>query len=692
MSDVSRSSSPASQRSRSGSRASSRSPSRSRSRSVSGSGSSSSPRFVSATDSDSDKNRKSDKSGSGNDSPRRKVRTKKSSPKHNESDSESEEEKETKRKPKKIPKKGKKKKDESEEGEISSNDSAKEEFDDGLDEDLIGDSEDRARLEKMTEREREEELFKRAETREAEKKRFEIQKKLKKEHKLKAKEKPEASEPGEADEEDGEVEEEVNEFAGVENTKNRSQTRKEKMEEKKFDQKSSALSELKAKRQEKERKDAERHKKEVAKEEKKKQRSSSSSSSAGSGSERSRRSSSSSRSSSDGDSDTERFKKSPSKVQKYIESQEDLEPTRLSRFKMEKFVHLPFFKKLVMNCFVRIGIGQYQGRSVYRAAEIVDVVETGKVYLVGKMRTNIGLKLKFGKEERVFRLEFISNQRISPQEFTKWKEACTEANISLPTIESVKSKANEIRKASTYSFSSEDVDKMVKQKEKFQRHPVNYAMHKARLIKDKDIAMANGDEVRGKELETELNDLEERAEVLDKKRTSTISSVALINNRNRQANVAKAEVFIMSEIKRKAEEGEELNPFIRRKCKPRMSSGGPSVKAVEPVVHDSKMQETTIVHASMEKRKGDEENEGKSKKKAKLGSGLPLSMQKEDLFDAHNFDIEIDVDTAFIGIPNPGAAGAMAPPISLKPTSTERAPVAKRSFNLDDYKKKRGLI
>ena len=50
------------------------------------------------------------------------------------------------------------------------------------------------------------------------------------------------------------------------------------------------------------------------------------------------------------------------------------------------------------------------------------------------MRTNIGCKLKFGKEERVFRLEFISNQRISPQEFTKWKEACTEANISLPTI------------------------------------------------------------------------------------------------------------------------------------------------------------------------------------------------------------------------------------------------------------------
>merc|ERR1712083_1203580 len=285
--------------------------------------------------------------------------------------------------------------------------------------------------------------------------------------------------------------------------------------------------------------------------------------------------------SSEGDSDTERFKKSPSKVQKYIETQEDLEPIRLSRFKMEKFVHLPFFKKLVMNCFVRIGIGQYQGRSVYRAAEIVDVVETGKVYFVGKIRTNIGTKLKFGKEERVFRLEFISNQRISPQEFVKWKEACADANLTLPTIESVKTKAKEIKQALNFSFTSDDVDKMVAQKEKFQRNPVNYAMRKARLIKDKEVAIGQGDDERAKQMETKLNELEERAEELDKKRTSTISSVSLINDRNRKANVSKAEQAIMVEIKKKEEEGEVSNPFIRRKCKPRMSSGGPSVKTVE---------------------------------------------------------------------------------------------------------------
>ena len=44
--------------------------------------------------------------------------------------------------------------------------SAPEEFDDGLDDNLIGDDEDRKRLEQMTEKEREQELFNRIEKRE----------------------------------------------------------------------------------------------------------------------------------------------------------------------------------------------------------------------------------------------------------------------------------------------------------------------------------------------------------------------------------------------------------------------------------------------------------------------------------------------------------------------------------------------
>lgn len=52
-------------------------------------------------------------------------------------------------------------------------------FDDGLDENCIGDEADRERLDKMSEKEREQEIFNRLERREAIKKRQEIEQKLK---------------------------------------------------------------------------------------------------------------------------------------------------------------------------------------------------------------------------------------------------------------------------------------------------------------------------------------------------------------------------------------------------------------------------------------------------------------------------------------------------------------------------------
>lgn len=65
--------------------------------------------------------------------------------------------------------------DEKEEGEVEDDD---DEFNDGYDENLMGDEEDQKRLLQMTEKEREQELFNRSEKREVLKTRFEIEKKL----------------------------------------------------------------------------------------------------------------------------------------------------------------------------------------------------------------------------------------------------------------------------------------------------------------------------------------------------------------------------------------------------------------------------------------------------------------------------------------------------------------------------------
>ena len=189
-------------------------------------------------------------------------------------------------------------------------------------------------------------------------------------------------------------------------------------------------------------------------------------------------------------------------------------------------------------------------------------------------------------------------------------------------------------------------------------------------------------------METKLNEIEERAEELDRRRTHTISSVALINDRNRKANVSKAEEAIRLEMRREKKEGKVDNPFKRRKCNPRMvtkvSEAEPEIKEKVPQELKRKIESNVMTNSKeslhppeKQAKKNDSENEGHTN---------GTSNGKEDLFDAHNFDIEIDVDTNVV------AANPVN--VNLKPVSlaTKDVGLSKRSLNLDDYKKKRGLI
>lgn len=229
----------------------------------------------------------------------------------------------------------------------------------------------------------------------------------------------------------------------------------------------------------------------------------------------------------------------------YISTKEDLNKIRLSRHKMERFVHLPFFDRVVQGCFVRIGIGNNNGKPVYRVAEISGVCETVKIYQLGGTRTNKGLKLRHGAQERIFRLEFVSNQEFTDSEFFKWKETCALQGISMPTFDEVEQKLKDITEALVYEFKEEDIEKIVREKERFKQTPYNYAMKKAQLMRDRDAANCRGDDAAASRLNQELSELEERASELDKMRTATISSISYINDRNRKKNVEEAEKAIM---------------------------------------------------------------------------------------------------------------------------------------------------
>lgn len=173
-------------------------------------------------------------------------------------------------------------------------------------------------------------------------------------------------------------------------------------------------------------------------------------------------------------------RESKTKKPVFVDTKEQLGKIRLSRHKLEKWVHSPFFKRTVIGCFVRIGIGMNHGRSIYRIAEIVDVCETGKIYQLGHTRTNKGLRLRHGSSERVFRLEFVSNQVISfiesnywmsinirpytqdfnDSEFIKWKEDCASQGASPPTLEDLEKKLRDVKDALGYEYKEEDISQV----------------------------------------------------------------------------------------------------------------------------------------------------------------------------------------------------------------------------------------
>ncbi|KAM5235736.1 RNA polymerase-associated protein RTF1 homolog [Ctenodactylus gundi] len=560
-----------------------------------------------------------------------------------------------------------------EEGEVSDSDSNSsssssdsdsssedEEFHDGYGEDLMGDEEDRARLEQMTEKEREQELFNRIEKREVLKRRFEIKKKLKTAKKKEKKEKKKKQE----EEQEKKKLTQIQESQVTSHNKERRSKRDEKL-----DKKSQAMEELKAEREKRKNRTAELLAKkqplktsEVYSDDEEEE-------------EDDKSSEKSDRSSRTSSSDEEEEKEELPPKSQPVSLPEELNRVRLSRHKLERWCHMPFFAKTVTGCFVRIGIGNHNSKPVYRVAEITGVVETAKVYQLGGTRTNKGLQLRHGSDQRVFRLEFVSNQEFTESEFMKWKEAMFSAGMQLPTLDEINKKELSIKEALNYKFNDQDIEEIVKEKERFRKAPPNYAMKKTQLLKEKAMAEDLGDQDKAKQIQDQLNELEERAEALDRQRTKNISAISYINQRNREWNIVESEKALVAESHNM--KNQQMDPFTRRQCKPTIVSNSrdPAVQAAILAQLNAKYGSGVLPDAPKEMNKG----QGKDKDlNSKSASDL-----SEDLFKVHDFDVKIDLQV-------PSSESKALAITSKAPPAKDGAP--RRSLNLEDYKKRRGLI
>jgi len=187
--------------------------------------------------------------------------------------------------------------------------------------------------------------------------------------------------------------------------------------------------------------------------------------------------------------------------------------------------------------------------------------------------------------------------------------------------------------------------------------------------------------------------VDERATELDKQRTSTISSISYINERNRKKNVEEAEKAIMEESReRKGQKTED--PFTRRNTKP----SRPSVLKLQiaDLKLDTEDLKPDITDAQPDDPSQSSAGNGRTDEapieliapiEDQTDSKPPISnkiLSTGDLFSAHDFDIKLDLEARLPDNSPVQARGAMLQP--------PREPAPKRSLNLEDYKRKRGLI
>ncbi|OXA60255.1 RNA polymerase-associated protein RTF1 homolog [Folsomia candida] len=591
-----------------------------------------------------------------------------------------------------------------EEGEVSDDDWDQEEFFDGYDENMMGDAEDQRTLSAMTEKEREQEIFRRIEKRDLLKNRFEAEKKLRMKKKIEAK----LAKKGSVKKSDDAMLADEDDPLQMD-AKVRSQERKKTVEGK-VDKKSQAMDALKASRdakiqrqQEKAKIRQERDKKrddgddddlDLKKDSdaassvgdkrmKKLKASDVYSDDSGSEYEDDKRSKDKEKSASDSDSrssdseDDERNKKP-----QYLDTVDDLNKIRLSRFKLERCLYLPFFLRVIKGCYVRVAVAG----SAYKVYEIDGLDTQPKAYEIGATKTNKVLLLKLPGEEkgRKFRFEFVSNFPCTEAEFSHWKQRMEQNQVSLPTLTDIKNKEKEIKEAMEYQLEEEDIEAIINEKAKFKSGPVNFAARKAQLMKERDQAAQAGEDEKASELSGQIAVLDERATVLDKVRTSTISSISYINQRNRQRNVEEAEKAILEELK--VNKGKKVeDPFTRRTTKPRIVSKPTAIanglNGVDIFIKTEDGSETPLDKTKLANLTIDDIDSSMHNSIVDDLDGKDA--QVGDLFSAHDFDIKLDLDAKLP--PNL--------PIVARPSITAIKDTApRRSLNLEEYKRKKGLI
>lgn len=315
----------------------------------------------------------------------------------------------------------------------------------------------------------------------------------------------------------------------------------------------------------------------------------------------------------------------------------------LRRNTIAKWMFHPDFDELCRGCLVRLSIGFKGNEQIYRLVEIKKIVKYHRNYKLNELTTNKAGVLKYGRNEKTFRLDVTSNSEFTQAEFDRWIETMREEHQPIVTKKSAESRIKGWKSLESKPVSDEIVSAMVAAKREVGAAPRNMIAERTMLLHLRDEALGVNNAVEVERIDEELSQLarEQAAQPTRQMTDPRLEALAELNRRNRLLNVANAREAERKNNKR-SEMDNRLDPFSRRKCQPTdfntYFSSNDALLASTTSEPPKEQLNTTQPAAESGPPPPAHSSEAAGPPKLEDVPPGPI-----DLFAAHNVDIEIDI-------------------------------------------------
>ncbi|KAL5582643.1 hypothetical protein UlMin_015085 [Ulmus minor] len=245
-----------------------------------------------------------------------------------------------------------------------------------------------------------------------------------------------------------------------------------------------------------------------------------------------------------------------------LPSFDDIKCITIRRSKLVKWFMEPFFEDIIVGCFVRIGIGKSSKGPVYRLCKVqsVDSLNPDKQYKLEGKTTHKYLVCTWGSVSSAakWQMAVVSDSAPSEEEYEEWVKEVKRNGGRMLRKQDVLEKKETLQKAQSYVYSATTVKQMLQEKKHASSRPLNIAVEKDRLRTLLEIAEGRFDNVEAKKIKTRLQELEAYRQP---EKNSKAIRLAEMNKKNKAENFRNASESVNMSLKA-GDAG--YDPFSRR--------------------------------------------------------------------------------------------------------------------------------